>query len=144
MNNISGLSSFVFISLPHNPDTTTPHRYVKFKPFIENFSRNVKTKIELAPTANSTIHSKVLQNGVTPDMTEYSLTINIPSESLTEAKKNCGKIQYLMRMFLKKYYNGLETIIKGRDDLRIEDVKQKLMVYVPSMIEMPGAGAVSD
>ena len=144
MNDVNNLSSFVFISLPHNPESTTPHRYVKFKPFINNFSRTAKTKIELAPTANSTIHSRVLQHGVTPDMTEYNLSIDIPSESLEEAKKNCGKIQYLMRMFYKKYSNGLETIQKGRADLRIEDVKQKLMVYVPSMIEMPNAGAPTD
>ena len=102
MNQMSGLSSFIYISLPIQP-WAYPHRYVMFKPFIENFSRSVKTKIQLAHTANSTIHSRVLQHGVTPDLTEYSFKVSIPSEDLTEAKKNCGKIQYLMRMFYKKY-----------------------------------------
>jgi len=144
MNDIGSSSSFVFISMPINPSGETPYRYVKFKPFIDDFTRTAKTEIKLAHNAGSTIHSRVLQHGVTPSATEYTLKINIPSRNLAEAKKNCGKIQYLMRMFFKKYSNGLEAIIPGRDDLRIEDLKQKLMVYVPSMIEMPNAGAVTN
>jgi hypothetical protein len=95
MNDLGYHSTFIFISLPISPTNTFPHRYVMFKPFLENFTRNVKTKVELAHHANSTINTRVLQRGVTPDMTEYSFKINIPSASLLEAKKNCGKIQYI-------------------------------------------------
>ena len=144
MNDFKNSDSFIFISLPINPFTTFPHRYVKFKPFLESFTRNVKTKVELAHHANSTINTRVLQRGVTPDMTEYSFKINIPSASLIEAKKNCGKIQYILRMFLKKYSDGLENIDRGRSDLRFEDVKSKLMVYIPSMLEMPNSGPPSN
>lgn len=163
MNNLApqgvgSLSSYVFISMPIDPPPLESSfadssggfddpencvfRCVVFKPFIEQFSRNVKTKVKLAPDPNSTIHGRVLQHGVTPDPTEYSFKLTIPSESLEEAKKNCGKIQYLMRMFYKRYYNGKFKIKKpmSRDDLFFEDVKSKLMVYIPTMIEMPGSG----
>ena len=144
MNDLGYHSTFIFISLPINPTNTFPHRYVIFKPFLENFTRNVKTKVELAHHANSTINTRVLQRGVTPDMTEYSFKINIPSASLLEAKKNCGKIQYILRMFLKKYSDGFETIDQARSDLRFEDVKSKLLVYIPSMLEMPNSGPPSN
>ena len=36
---------------------------------------------------------------------DYKLKINIPANSLYEAKKNCAKIQYLMRMFYKTFNN---------------------------------------
>ena len=144
MNSFSSDNTYVFISMTLDPSESFPHRYVRFKPFIEGFSRSVKTKIELAETANSTIHSRVLQHGVTPDITEYTFKINMPASSLLEAKKNCGKIQYLMRMFFKKYSSGMEELNefkpRERQDINFEDFKQKLMVYIPSMIEMPNSG----
>ena len=144
INNVTNQSSYVFVSMMHNPKTTQPHRYVVFKPFIDSFTRGVKTKIELSDTANSTIHSRVLQNGVTPDATEYSFKINIPAMDLNEAKANCGKIQIMMRMFFKKYSNGRENLeqwAEDREDVNFEDFKQKLLVYIPGMLEMPNTGA---
>lgn len=121
-------------------------RWVMFRPFIENFTRKVSTKIEKTDDGNSSIFSKVSQVGVTFESIEYTLQFNIPSESLLEAKKNCGKIQHLMRMFLKKYNDGTQVISRSpvRKSMEMEDFTSKLMFYIPSMIEAPNAGSVHD
>lgn len=112
-------------------------RHIKFKPFIENFSRNVKTNVEMAHNANATINSRTAQHGIAFGGIEYSFKINIPSKDLDEAKKNCGKIQYLLRMFYKRYYDGTENL-HVPDGMAYEDFRSKLMVYIPHMIEKTG------
>lgn len=109
-------------------------RHVKFKPFIESFSRNVKTNVELADNANATINSRVAQNGIAFGGIEYTVKINIPSEDIDEAKKNCGKIQHLLRMFFKRYYDGAQNAAVP-SGMAYEDYRSKLMVYMPHMIE---------
>lgn len=112
-------------------------RHIKFKPFIENFSRNVKTNVEMAHNANATINSRTAQHGIAFGGMEYSFKINIPSKDLDEAKKNCGKIQYLLRMFYKRYYDGTENL-HVPSGMAYEDFRSKLMVYIPHMIEKTG------
>lgn len=149
------LDSYVFISLPVNPIGESSYaapaepktfnsaynevfRFVMFKPFVENFSRNVKVSVKTkGEEANQSIAKKVAQNGINFDILEYTLRLNIPAENLLEAKKNCGKLQYLMRMFYKKFYDGTTGVKQGRDDLTLNDQLSKLMVYIPNMIESP-------
>ena len=68
---------------------------------------------------------------------DYSLKFNVPSSSILEAKKNAGKIQYLMRMFYKTKYDGKTKLPASREDFADDVILSKLVFYIPSMIEMP-------
>jgi hypothetical protein len=153
------MSTYIYISTPigtdwyfrgERVDTGDQYarvpRWVMFRPFIEDFSRKVSTKFEKTDTGNSSIFSKVAQTGATFESLEYTLKLNIPSESLIEAKKNCGKVQHLMRMFLKKYNDGTQVLSRGplSKKMSMEDFTSKLMFYIPSMIEAPGSGEMAD
>lgn len=126
------------------PTTTTPteeqptseNRYVVFDLFLESFSRDLKYTHTKKDAGNSSIYSRITEGGTKFEALTYSVKINVPSENLREAKKNAKKMQVLMRLFYKLYADGtsLSTVSK-------EDQLQKLMVYIPSMIEKPGAGS---
>ncbi len=108
--------------------STAFDRFVLFKPFIEVFDRNVKTEFAKIQSQDASLSNTVgLQSfkGI-----EYNLTFNVPAQSLLEAKKNCAKIQYLMRMFYKK--------TKQSDEDQVADANH-LFVYIPYKIEKAGA-----
>ena len=142
------INTYIFISntvgyeVKKNPLLKRKPRWVVFRPFIEDFSRKVSTKIEQADNGNSSIFSKVNQTGVTFESIDYTLKFNVPSESLVEAKKNCVKVQYLMRMFLKKYDDGTKLLsrLENGNRMEVEDYISKLMFYIPSMVERPNSG----
>ena len=143
-------NTYIFISNTVGAEnTTTPllkrkPRWVVFRPFIEDFSRKISTKIEQADNGNSSIFSKVNQTGVSFESIDYTLKFNVPSESLVEAKKNCVKIQYLMRMFLKKYDDGTKLLSRLENGNRMEVEDYVSMFYIPSMIERPNSGPPAD
>ena len=66
------------------------------------------------------------------DEINYKFKLNIPAMDLNEAKKNCAKIQYLMRMFYKK--SPLPTEGETKENIFIK-------CYIPSKIELPGSEA---
>ena len=153
MNNIfinkgQALSSYVFIGLPIDPSeqiTTNSvdnynspgqkvSRWVVFKPFIESFSRDHQMSVIKEEEVDNPIFGMVSTNGVSFKGLDYSFKINLPAESLDEAKKNCGKIQYLFRMFLRR-----AKVDFREEESCISDLNRKVMVYIPKMIERPNA-----
>ena len=113
-------------------------RYVVFDLFLESFNRDLKYKNTLKKGGNSSIFSKVIDGGTKFESLKYSVKINVVSENLLEAKKNAKKMQVLMRLFYKLFYDG--TIPLNNDgNISKEDRLQKLSVYIPSMIEKPKA-----
>jgi hypothetical protein len=123
-------------------DTSRRRRWVAFKPFIESFSRDVEmgyTKNENkarsigVATANMADSSK-LNNLV------YEITFNVPSHNLEEAKRNCGKIQYLIRMLAKA--SDVDQVAKSEEEAKAKDelTKRTVKVYIPNFIENKSAG----
>ena len=56
----------------------------------------------------------------------YSFSFNVPSRNLTEAKFNCAKVQYLMRMFF--------TRRKTKEEISLDETLS-VSVYIHSFIE---------
>jgi len=170
-------NTYMFISLPINHTSaakfslTSPYclrkRYVVFKGFFDSFSRQHDVEI---PKIEG---SKLLKVGswsetgldTTTKTLSYKVKLILPAGDLEEAKKNCGKIQYLARMFFKPDYNATaEEMVKqfkvaqrlrsilinnlgpneslNEDNLKLQGfglANRVLSVYSPSMIEKPGA-----
>jgi len=151
------MDSYIYISNirdPMNEDGSSPtasvgenqtgvNRYVVFKPIIEEFSRNIKTKISSDEKAvNESVYNHVADGGFTFEALEYSLKFKTVSTSIQEAKKNAAKIQYLARMFYKKKEDG--NLFDVQTPSRNHSIPRKsafshLLFYVPSMVEMPGS-----
>jgi len=79
---------------------------------------------------------------------KYTVTVSLPANDLTEAKRNCGKLTYLTRMFFKKVNDselsdGLDSTGQyGESDQEEEKTKvslnqRRVRVYIPHMIESP-------
>ena len=105
----------------------TIRRDLVFEAFIESFSRkfsNNLTKLESGDADDplSQTHAGGTKNTLPP---VWNIDLSIPAKNLEEAYINCGKIQYLMRMFLqrKKVYTDTDTKL-------LESVR----VFVPSFI----------
>ena len=145
-------NSYIFISNPYSyeeevfettvdGDTTESlgvvtrdikSRYVLFKPFIESFNRNYEVNYPIIEgDKNREFGNPInLDTGPTFKSLDYSFKINVPSESLSESKKNLAKIQYLVRLLVKKYEGtGTES----------SDLSNYLLFYIPSFIEKAGA-----
>jgi len=137
-------NSFLFISLGVESNlakdsaavNSSRKRWVKFKGFINSFNRDHKVNIPLQDGDKS----RVLGNPMNMDAEttfeslDYSMNITAPAADLQEAKKNCAKIQYLMRMFFKKYTPTKLTRVRATDT---RSSKHALKFYSPSFIESP-------
>ena len=108
-------------------------RHVFLDLFLDSFSRNltvVNTKSEVNP--NSSVFSKITsQDG---RELSYSMKLNLPADSLIQAKQNCAKIQVMSRMFIKR--NNSE-VTAGQVEPTV--LSNEVMVYSPSFIEAAGA-----
>ena len=114
-------------------------RYVMFDLFLKEFSRDIKTEFAKDEPTNHSVFSRVK-----PDLNifkgiKYSVTVDVPSATLSDAKKNAAKIQYLARMFFKTFYDGTEQVNSKQkhEILTDEDVLNNVLVYIPTMIEKP-------
>ena len=104
-------------------------RWVLFKPFIESFSRDVSVNLRKNPSKHLNVRGGLVPGSEhTPKELKYDLKITLPAANVLEAKKNCGKLSYLTRMFFKEV-NDAEIVKKAKKPQR------KVYVYIPSMIE---------
>ena len=130
-------TSYIFFSLTNNKNTgpstagLQPNpsidkriRYVVFKPFIETFNRSVKSEIEEKESKNMELNH--IFKDISFDEISYKLSFTVPAQDLQEAKKNCAKVQYLMRMFYKR--SELPNPDQSKENLFVR-------CYVPSKIE---------
>ena len=158
--------TYLFISLIN---TSSISRYVKLKGYIESHSRDYAVNILYAESKNRNVGS-VIRNSGQPVSFKHlinKMKVSMPSKDITEAKKNCAKMQYLLRMFYKahsdaesisskiKEIKGVEKKLqdsgsekiakknrvirhKGRQDL-LDMISRTVVVFSPSFIEAPNA-----
>ena len=138
-------NSFLFISIgikedllkePEFGQTSKRKRWVKFKGFIESFNRDVKVNIPLKDGNKARTLGKPMdfERETTFEALDYSMKITVPSSDLGEAKKNCAKIQYLLRMFFKSSTPATLSHVRSTDT---SASKHSLKFYSPSFIEGP-------
>lgn len=136
---VSNKSSLLFLSLgvaenvgPDSLDDASSKRkrWLMFKGFVESFNRDHKVNIPKIDGDKSRILGKPMDfdKETTFEALDYSIKIVAPAADLAEAKANCAKIQYLVRMFFKK-----EATTTNGDPKR-----HSIRVYCPSFIEAPG------
>jgi hypothetical protein len=114
-------------------------KYVLFKPSITNFSRKLILTNEVnedqAKQPDSSVFS-LLDSSEFKSL-DYEVNFDVVSSSLAEAYQNCGKIQYLMRLFLKKNYS---STIARKAAKAGSGISNKVKVYIPSFIESGRGG----
>lgn len=156
--------TYLFISLI---GTSGLKRYVRFKGYIESHSRDYAVNVMYADSKNRNVGSVVRNSGQPVSFKHLinKMKVNVPSKDINEAKKNCAKMQHLLRMFYKAHSDS-ETIAskvkeikniekklfsdsgggrknriareKGRKDL-LDMVSRSVVVFSPSFIEAPNA-----
>jgi hypothetical protein len=140
-------NSKIFISMPIDPTdfkvsetnarhastdfTTEVPRFLVFEPFLESFSRTFKTKTDMYKDPNGLLDQKI-QGRATSQAVEYSFSFTAPAQSLSQAKRNAAKMQYLMRMFFKKK----DTSASGLDDKHLNSLK----MFIRGVMEKGVAG----
>ena len=114
------------------------YRYVVFESAVVSFARNLSMDTVVSDsedvTVESSIHSELLKS--TFKALEYPIKLDVVSSTLAEAYQNCAKIQYLMRLFIKKSWNPQD------DELVSDDLERSnlISVYMPSFIDSGKGG----
>lgn len=138
-------NSFLFMSMNIDKDTmpndtfsdgSKRKRWIMFKGFIDSFSRNYNVDAPKLEGDKERIFNAPLDTDreTTFNSLDYSIKINVPAGSVEEAKKNCAKIQYLTRMFVKKHKPSSS---QGARSEILSSTRNALKVYCPSFIENP-------
>jgi len=120
-------------------------RYVVFANFIDSFSRDVKfEKIDLTEEDKdfSSGYSKSKYANVS-----YNLSFNAAATSIIEAKNNLGKLQILSRLVSKSMDSKFIKMATTKDvsdsvgsvHYTYDNNKTDIKIYVPGLIEKPGA-----
>ena len=114
------------------------YRYVVFESAVVSFARSLSMDTVVSDsedvTVESSIHSELLKS--TFKALEYPIRLDVVSSTLAEAYQNCAKIQYLMRLFIKKSWNPQDDVLVS-DDLERSNL---INVYMPSFIESGKGG----
>ena len=133
-------TTYIFISnIVENNGVDKKCRWLVFKAFVESFRRDytvdhVEIKSKGTDTTNQTETSGVNSVG----RLEYKFKINLPAQNIEEAKRNCGKLSYLIRMSLTKQNDDKDTPVSS-----FGTNSRALRVYFPSFIEKAGASRVA-
>lgn len=143
-------SSKIMISLPIDPSNfkrledsdsnknsynslTEVPRYCVFEAFIKKFSRDFTSKANMKKDPNG-LFDQIISGVSTNQNVKYSLSFDVPSASLSDAKRNCAKLQYLMRMVYKRYpvpQSGVSLEEASKNEAELNSVK----IYVHSILE---------
>lgn len=115
------------IALPHSlSDYAKIRRDLVFEAYIESFSRKFSNNIELESGDADDPLSQTNAGGTKNTMPPiWNIDMTLPAKNLEEAYINCGKIQYLMRMFLQR-----KKVSTATDTKTLESIN----VFVPSFI----------
>lgn len=141
---------YIFISNGVLEGDVDRPRWIVLKPFIENFSRTNKTDLKRLESKSLNING-----GLDPgsDATfgglKFSFKVNLPAKDVEEAKRNCGKLSYLTRMFFKKQ-NDISSQYAESDQITgaqamgtqsesSEVPKKTTFIYIPGILEKAGA-----
>jgi len=152
----NGEQNFFFISLPYstrpsdianvekmggNSENGPGPKFLVFKGFLEKFEGS--QKVENKPiTAHAHTENPIKKHNESTknDDYDYSLTLNVPSSSLEEARRNLGKLQWLIRMYFTR--NTVVSLFPGNDISYNLDI-QKVRVFLPGLIQKPGISPVN-
>lgn len=99
-------------------------RQIAFKPFLKSFERNMAAGVDVKSDPGAKLE-QYLNSYQTHKPIEYSFSLDVPSSSLSEAKRNAAKIQFLMRMFFSRENIGNTLETKELYSLR---------VFIPSFL----------
>jgi len=124
-------------SLPNRNSSSRRRRWVAFKPFIESFSRDLDMRYSTNKDKSRTIGVETVNMSDTSTLKDltYEVSFNVPSYNLEEAKKNCGKIQYLIRMMAKPSDAEERATSEEGQELKDKFSKRTVRVYIPNFIE---------
>lgn len=103
--------------------------WLSFKMFLEDYT--FKKKTDLEPIQIKDSDAGVFYNNFSNSNSEISIKFSILADSLAEAKKNCGKIQVLFRLFLGENLFNQKSI----DHDYQSNTKRK--IYAPNLFENP-------
>ena len=128
-------------------ETTGQKRWVQFKPFLESFTRTHGTSITYADSKERVGKLIASDQAMTFKDLSYKFKLLIPAKDIAEAKNNCAKIQYLMRMFYRppqpvdtEEIGSIHTNSNGSGKKEYVSLSnRRIKVYSPSFIEKAGA-----
>jgi len=128
-------------------ETTGQKRWVQFKPFLESFTRTHGTSITYAESKERVGKLIASDQAMTFKDLSYKFKLLIPAKDIAEAKNNCAKIQYLMRMFYRppqpvdsEEIGSIHTSSNGSKKKEYVSLSnRRIKVYSPSFIERAGA-----
>ena len=128
-------------------ETTGQKRWVQFKPFLESFTRTHGTSITYADSKERVGKLIASDQAMTFKDLSYKFKLLIPAKDIAEAKNNCAKIQYLMRMFYRppqpvdsEEIGSIHTNSIGLGKKEYVSLSnRRIKVYSPSFIEKAGA-----
>ena len=137
---------------------SSQRRWVAFKPFLESFTRTHGTNITYAESKERVGKLIASDQSVTFKDLSYKFKLLIPAKDIAEAKRNCAKIQYLMRMFYRppKPVDSVEmSMIQKRSrwanfgaGFGLKEYgslsNRRIRVYSPSFIEKAGGSRKHD
>ena len=111
--------------------------YCSFKMFLEDFKLSKRTKLENDKISGSDVG--VFFSNFSDENTEFDIKFSVISSNLEEAKRNCGKIQILLRLLFSENY--LRLIKDKKDRLLTANYvihdQTRRRIYVPNLIEGP-------
>jgi len=123
-------------------------RWVVFKPFLESFTRTHGTSVTYAESKERVGKIVASDQAITFKDLSYKFKLLIPAKDVAEAKRNCAKIQYLMRMFYRPPQPvdivNIDRIHRGSKSGALKKEygslsNRRIRVYSPSFIEKAGA-----
>lgn len=134
--------SFIYISLPNDKETDNTdkvrepnltgtsvniRRELVFPAFIDSFSRKFSNSLKMdSGDTDNAVSQTHTSAGFFTSPPEWSFSFNVPAANIEEGKINCGKMQYLMRMF----YRRRQSEKVPRDQRLLDSVR----VFIPSFI----------
>ena len=153
----NGEQNFFYISLPYstriadlqkgadlmggNSEDGVGPKFLLFKGFLEKFETSQKVENTVTTTHAHTQNPIKKHNETTKnDDYDYVLTINVPSSSIEEARRNLGKLQWLIRMYFTK--NQQDSLF-NENDIPYNLNNQKVRVFLPGMIQKPAASSTN-
>ena len=150
-------SFFMSLEVFNDKGDTSNRRWVQFKPFLESFTRTHGTSITYAESKERVGKLIASDQAMTFKDLSYKFKLLIPASNLAEAKRNCAKIQYLMRMFYRppqpvdaEEIGSLHTNRSGAtggtlwSKEHISLSNRRIKVYSPSFIEKAAADQKHD
>ena len=132
VNDLSGFNpdSYLYISLPRHFGYSNPPRYVFIKGFLKEHKRGFQTNIPFTDSKVTEVGNVVDTSPVTFKSLEYNFSMDMPAKNLEEAKKNCAKIQYILRIFYKA-----SSGFSFNDELTNEQINEQINLQITERIE---------